>query len=58
MKLVGKQALTKARDRLRELRDGSFDHAALRISLAARSPERTAPSIVPYDIVAVSVPAQ
>ena len=29
-----------------------------RISAAARSPERTAPSIAPCDVVAVSVPAQ
>src|SRR5258706_12669602 len=29
-----------------------------RISAAARSPERMAPSMPPYDMVAVSVPAQ
>src|SRR5262249_39532526 len=33
-------------------------YTAARISSAARSPERTAPSIAPYEIVAVSVPAQ
>src|SRR5262249_12621868 len=33
-------------------------HAAAAISAAPRSPERTAPSIAPCEIVAVSVPAQ
>ena len=32
--------------------------AVLRISSHTRSPERTAPSIAPYDVDAVSVPAQ
>src|SRR5262249_30210908 len=38
------------------VRSSSYERT--RISFAARSPERTAPSIPPYDVVAVSVPAQ
>jgi hypothetical protein len=36
----------------------SRDYDRSRISPAARSPERTAPSIAPWDVVEVSVPAQ
>jgi len=38
--------------------DSAIPYTAARISSAARSPERTAPSMAPYEIVAVSVPAQ
>src|SRR5262249_61771829 len=38
--------------------EGHVAYTPARISAAARSPERTAPSIAPYEIVAVSVPAQ
>src|SRR5262249_33010124 len=38
--------------------EGHVAYTPASISAAARWPERTAPSIAPYEIVAVSVPAQ
>ncbi len=48
--------LTLFAARCRECRLGAL--RPLRISLAARSPERTASSMYPFQEVAVSVPAQ